>query len=224
MAGTYRRATTPAQRAQAAAARDAKLAALHQTLTEQVAALAADPAWRRWLEVAARFHTYSFPNTLLLAQRPDATWVAGYTLWQQLGRQVAKGEKGLMILAPVTRRAAAADAGPTPASEPVDAEPTDPRRVVGFRPAYVWDISQTTGEPLPTPPTPALLAGQAPAGLWDALADQCTAAGFTVSRRPIAGAAGPNGCTVYASREVVVRDDVDDAQAAKTLAHELAAS
>src|SRR5674536_198560 len=63
---------------------------------------------------------------------------------------------------------------PTPASEPVDAEPTDPRRVVGFRPAYVWDISQTTGEPLPTPPTPALLAGQAPAGLWDALADQCT--------------------------------------------------
>jgi N-terminal domain of anti-restriction factor ArdC len=47
-----------------------------------------------------------FSNTLLLlAQRPDATRVAGYTLWQQLGRQVAKGEKGLTILAPVTRRA-----------------------------------------------------------------------------------------------------------------------
>ena len=40
-----------------------------------------------------------------------------------------------------------------------------------------------------------------------------------MTRRPIAGDNGPNGYTAYASREVVVRDDVDDAQAVKTLAH-----
>jgi len=68
---------------------------------------------------------------------------------------------------------------------------------------------------------PQLLAGQAPQGLWDALAAQCTAAGFTVTRKPITGDAGPNGYTAYATHEVVVRSDVDDAQAVKTLAHEL---
>jgi len=225
VAARYRRPATPAQRAQAAQAREDKLAGLHRTLTEQVAALATGPAWRRWLDVAARFHTYSLNNTLLLlAQKPDATSVAGYTTWQQLGRQVTKGEQGLMILAPVTRRADPADppaaTTPTPAPEPVGVDPgAGSRRVVGFRPAYVWDVSQTTGEPLPTPPAPRLLAGQAPPGLWDALAGLVTERGFTVARGDCGGA---NGLTGYASRTVRVRADVDDAQAVKTLAHELA--
>lgn len=245
MAGRYRRPSTPEQRAKAVEARQEKLTGLLDTLTEQVSALASGPEWRRWLDVAAKFHNYSFNNTLLLMkQKPDATQVAGYNLWQELGRQVTRGEKGLAILAPVTRKAdeteppaeqsagATADTStPAPPAEgpaegppegPADDVPTTGRRsVVGFRPAYVWDVSQTSGDPLPIPPLPQLLAGQAPAGLWDALADQCTAAGFTVERRPIAGDAGPNGYTTYASHEVVVRDDVDDAQAVKTLAHEL---
>lgn len=233
MAGRYRRPTTPEQREKATRAREAKLAAAHQSLAERVTALATGPEWRAWLDVAARFHHYSFNNTLLLlAQKPDATQVAGYTLWQQLGRQVGKGEKGLVVLAPVTRRfddettddirhAGHGGNGPPmpgPAGDKADA---GRRRVVGFRPTYVWDVSQTTGDPLPEPPMPQLLAGQAPDGLWDALAAQCTAAGFTVDRRPIAGDAGPNGYTAYATRRVVVRSDVDDAQAVKTLAHEL---
>ena len=238
MAGPYRRSSTPEQREKAAQSRESKLAELHQTLTEEVSALASGPQWRAWLEVAARFHNYSFNNTLLLgAQRPDATQVAGYALWRELGRQVAKGEKGLMILAPVTRNAedtATAEQEPTAASRSALQPPGDPtitpeqptaagmaRRVVGFRPAYVWDISQTSGQELPSPPTPRLLAGAAPEGLWDALAAQCSAAGFTVDRRPIHGDVGPNGYTTYTTHEVVVRSDVDDAQAVKTLAHEL---
>src|SRR5689334_20232829 len=102
----YQPPVTAEQRAQAAAAREEKLAALHRQLAEQVAALAAGPEWRRWLDVAARFHNYSLNNTLLiLAQRPAATQVAGYSLWQQLGRQVTKGERGIAILAPITWRA-----------------------------------------------------------------------------------------------------------------------
>jgi len=231
VAGRYRRPTTPAQQAKAAEAREAKLAGLHQTLTEQVSALASGPQWRRWLEVAAKFHNYSFNNTLLLlAQKPDATQVAGYNLWQELGRQVVKGEKGLAILAPVTRKIESDETDSATAAEPQGAEQVvadsgesaaTARRVVGFRPVYVWDVSQTSGDPLPAPPMPQLLAGQAPEGLWDALAAQCTAAGFTVTRKPIAGDAGPNGYTAYATHEVVVRSDVDDAQAVKTLAHEL---
>jgi len=235
VARQYRRPSTPEQREKAAQTREAKLAELHQTLTEEVAALASGPLWRAWLEVAARFHNYSFNNTLLLgAQMPAATQVAGYNLWRELGRQVAKGEKGLMILAPVTRKAdatAPADSQSTAAGLPgaIDTTTTPEqstaaamsRRVVGFRPAYVWDISQTTGDPLPEPPAPQLLAGAAPDGLWDALAAQCSTAGFTVERRLIHGDAGPNGYTSYATHEVVVRSDVDDAQAVKSLAHEL---
>ena len=228
MAGRYRRPTTPAQQAKAAEAREAKLAGLHQTLTEQVSALASGPQWRRWLDVAAKFHNYSFNNTLLLlAQKPDATQVAGYNLWQELGRQVVKGEKGLAILAPVTRKIESDETNSATAAEPQGAaadsgeSAATARRVVGFRPVYVWDVSQTSGDPLPAPPMPQLLAGQAPEGLWDALTAQCTAAGFTVTRKPVAGDAGPNGYTAYATHEVVVRSDVDGAQAVKTLAHEL---
>jgi DNA primase len=91
--------------------------------------------------------------------------------------------------------------------------------VAGFRIAYVFDVAQTSGAPLPQQPVPQLLAGQAPDGLWQALARQVTDRGFTLRR----GDCGPgvNGLTHYRERTVTVRADVDDAQAVKTLAHEL---
>jgi len=49
-----------------------------------------------------RFHNYSFGNILEIArQKPDATRVAGLYAWNQLGRKVRKGERGIRILAPV---------------------------------------------------------------------------------------------------------------------------
>jgi hypothetical protein len=134
----YRRPVTAAEKARREQATADKLAALHERLAEQVAALRSGEDWRRWLDVGGRFHTYSFNNTLLLlAQKPDATHVAGYNLWQELGRQVTKGEQGLMILAPVTRRSADAAAAGTAAADPVVDDPaatTGARHVVGFRP------------------------------------------------------------------------------------------
>ncbi len=57
------------------------------------------------LRAMARFHDYSFGNIMLIAsQRPDATRVAGYRTWQKLGRQVRKGEKGILIIAPIVLR------------------------------------------------------------------------------------------------------------------------
>jgi hypothetical protein len=56
-----------------------KLEELHSRLADQIAQLTSGADWQAWLKVAARFHAYSFSNTLLiLAQRPDATQVAGY--------------------------------------------------------------------------------------------------------------------------------------------------
>src|SRR4051812_40659594 len=178
-------ADRPPRRPSNEQARADKLAALHERLAAEVAALRTGQDWQRWLAVAARFHTYSFQNTLLiLSQRPDATNVAGYETWKTLGRQVSKGQKGIAILAPVLRRQhhdddtgrgvdgarnAPGHDGDLTQADRDDAESSKPR-VTGFRVAYVWDVTQTTGQPLPERPTPQLLKGQAPEGLWDALA------------------------------------------------------
>ncbi len=202
-----------------------KLAELHQQITEGVAALVGSDAWRAMLDTAARFHSYSLGNLLLIGmQAPAAARVAGFGTWQGLGRQVRKGERGIAILAPCTCRpkpaAQGPDGQPAPAAEAGGVAPAveaGRRQVRGFRRVFVFDVAQTDGEPLPEV-APVLLTGQAPAGLWDHLASQVTRHGYTVARGDCSGA---NGYTDPASRTVRVRADVDDAQAVRTLAHEL---
>ena len=98
-----------------------------------------------YLDAMSRFHNYSFGNILEIArQRPDATRVAGLWSWNQLGRKVKKGEKGIRILAPIigVRRKTdeEAEKDPVYTNKPV---------LVGFRNAYVFDVSQTEGAELP---------------------------------------------------------------------------
>src|SRR5271170_823161 len=55
-----------------------------------------------YLIAMGRFHNYSFGNILEIArQKRDATRVAGLYAWNQLGRKVIKGQKGIRILAPM---------------------------------------------------------------------------------------------------------------------------
>src|SRR6185503_3530833 len=92
------------------------------------------------LKTMARFHRYSLHNVcLIVAQRPTATRVAGFHTWRTLGRFVRKGEKGIAILAPIVAR------------RREDSTDDDSKTVVGFRAAYVFDVEQTDGEPLPEP-------------------------------------------------------------------------
>ena len=225
----------------AQAARDAKLDSLHERLTSAVDQLVSGDDWRRALEFGARFRSRSFGNTLLIWSQhlnafeqgrvpdPEPTYVAGYKQWQTLGRQVAKGQPGYQIMAPVTGRFAT--------TTPQDAESwrrlgrfEKPKpgevvrsRMVGAKPAYVWDVSQTDGVPVPERPRPALLEGEAPAGLWDGLTALVEAEGYRVLRVEHEGLIqGANGLTYYAARTVAVRMNMDDAAQVKTLAHELA--
>ncbi len=228
-------------REEARAAREAKLDALHERLTGAVEELISGADWRRALEFGARFRSRSFNNMLLIwsqhveafeqgrVPEPAPTYVAGFKQWQTLGRQVQKGQPGYMIFAPVTGRfttATPADAGSwrrlDRGEEPRPGEVVR-SRMVGARPAYVWDVSQTAGDPIPEPPAPKLLEGQAPAGLWEGLAAQVEAAGFSVLRVPHEGTIhGANGMTDYAANTVTVRENMDPAAQVKTLAHELA--
>lgn len=105
---------------EARAARDAKLDALHERLTGAVEQLVSGDDWKRALEFAARFRSRSFNNTLLIwaqhldafeqgrVTEPEPSYVAGFKQWQTLGRQVAKGQAGYMIFAPVKGRFATA--------------------------------------------------------------------------------------------------------------------
>ncbi len=100
---------------------------------------------KEYLKFFSKFHSYSFGNILLIyTQKPDAEMVAGYRRWQNMGRQVRKGEKGLRILAPVTRKKTDDDD-----RQESDKEQKTKRIVTGFRAASVFDISQTDGEELP---------------------------------------------------------------------------
>ena len=72
-----------------------------ETLAKAVDEVRASDTFKAYLDVQVRFHKYSWCNSLLiLSQRGDATRVAGYRTWQGLGRQVRKGEHGIMIFAP----------------------------------------------------------------------------------------------------------------------------
>ncbi len=188
-----------------------KVRQLHDQLTAQVESLVEGDDWKEFLAVASRFHRYSANNVFaIMAQRPDATKVAGYRRWKSLGRQVRKGERGIAILAPCVYRARSLNDAET------EEAPELARVLKGFRVAHVWDVSQTDGDPLPDV-RPELLNGDGPAGLWGALARQVEAAGFELRRDPCGDA---NGRTDYLARTVTVRPDVDGAQAAKTLAHD----
>ena len=107
---------------------------------------------REWLLFQARFHRYSAYNTWLIrSQRPDATLVAGYRKWQEMGRQVRKGEKGIAILVPRPYRREYEEKK----VDPETGETVIQTKVVEgiyFTTGYVFDVSQTDGDPLPDKP------------------------------------------------------------------------
>jgi hypothetical protein len=96
-----------------------------------------------YLNAMVHFPNYSFGNVLAIArQRPQATNVAGMWTWNQLGRRVKRGEKGIAILAPMIARTRKDEAKN-------DGESNNSRALLGFRKVFVWDESQTEGAPLP---------------------------------------------------------------------------
>ena len=107
----------------------------------------------QYLGAMARFHTYSFGNVMLIArQKPDATNVAGIRTWNSLGRFVKRGEKGILILAPMVgnRRSRQNQIATDIDTDNAADERKSAPQLFGFRAVYVFDISQTEGKELPT--------------------------------------------------------------------------
>jgi hypothetical protein len=104
-----------------------------------------------YLSTMARFHDYSFGNLMLIArQKPDATNIAGVRTWNSLGRFVKRGEKGILILAPMVgyRRSRQNEIATSAENDSAGNKPE--QRLIGFRAVFVFDVSQTEGKELPS--------------------------------------------------------------------------
>jgi len=98
-----------------------------------------------YLKAMGRFHNYSLGNAILIAfQKPDATRVAGFRTWQKLGRHVMRNEKGIAIMAPIVWRRKV-----THADDEEDKQEHKEETALAFKTAYMFDVSQTDGKPLP---------------------------------------------------------------------------
>lgn len=126
----------------------ADVATVQARLEQGLERLLESNGFRDYLRVQSRFHAYSFGNALLIwAQRPDATQVAGFNAWREMGRNVRKGEHGIQILAPMARRAQTVTA-PDPADPAATSVETHPERdsVYRFRPVRWGILRAESGE------------------------------------------------------------------------------
>lgn len=194
--------------------RQQKLAALRARLHEDAHALRTPGDWAARLRLAALMPGEDFANILLISsQRPGATMIRDYQQWTAAGRQVRRREKGIEIFRIPPRPA---PKRPQDRGERDDDAPSATWREAD-RVAYVWDLSQTTGQPVPVP-AGLLPTGQAPAGLWDALCSLARREGFTVERESGAPA---DGTTFWAARRIRLLPGLTGEQDIWALAHQL---
>ena len=202
------------------------------------------------LEHMSKFHRYSFSNQMLIyIQKPESTEVAGYNKWEEMGRQVKKGERGIEILAPIFIKKKKEEEDGTIKEE----------TFTRFRSVRVFDISQTEpalyefnnqqeldafkkewddkgyevtlekNKPFSARITASpqgatkLLEGQAPPMMKTFILDKIEAEGVEIQYGNVGG--GANGASwkdqTTGAVRISVRDDVSEAQQIKTLTHEL---
>ena len=183
--------------------------------------------FKEYLRTMSKFYHYSFSNTLLIAmQKPEATYVAGYTSWQRnFDRQVMKGEKGIKILAPAPYKAKEEREKIDPSTQkPIldaDGKPVT-ETVEVMRPAFkvvsVFDISQTDGKELPDIIEDELSGSvENYAAFFEALKQE--------SPVPIAFEDIPGGAKGYFSpleSRIAIQEGMSEIQTVKTAIHEIA--
>lgn len=193
--------------------REEALAALRTRVQALADEIRTADDWERCLRATALLGE-SFANSLLIfAERPGATLVKGYEDWRKVGRQVIRHETGIGIFS-------RAPAEPRRRRTSQDFEPLGGQH--GWRDAvrvaHVWDVSQTSGQPIAARATlPAAPEGALP-GLWDSLCWLARRLGYTVERER---GAPPDGVTFWTARRVRVLPDLGTGEASWALAHQL---
>ena len=204
-----------------------KIKELTEKLQAGIQELHDSEKYRDYLRTMAKFHHYSFNNSLLIwAQRPDATAVAGYRAWQtKFGRTVNPGAKGIMIYEPSSYKRTLREVVTDEDGNPVlDKDGNKVTREVertfpNFKISYCFAYEDTSGKPLPSI-----------VSIVDKEVDNFNSvmnALQKVSPAPIrfdSVDGGANGYYNLLKREIVVKDTLPQAQKIKTAVHEVAHS
>ena len=190
---------------------------------QQILKLTDSDQFKKYLNTLAKFHRYSARNIdLIYAQNPQATQVAGFKQWQTaFNRTVNRGEKAIRIAAPIIKKL-------TPA-EKKRLDTTDERAIVGYRYLPVFDVSQTSGEPVLSAKDfvkENLADHQNVTSLYNAFKDYLNQqTDLKVSEAPLETLNGAKGYFQPSTNEIVIGgDEPDNALKLKTLYHEYAHS
>lgn len=227
-----RKEYTPEERAAYNAQKQAEMDEMIERIDEGVKAVFQSEKYKEYLKFASKFTDYSARNTLLInLQRPDATLVAAYGKWKQLGRQVERGQTGIEILAPVayktnhvleTERPAVDEFGNqlyNPDGTEKMETVANPVTGLAFKKVYVFDVSQTSGKELPEPVTE--LTGDIDSARKEAVfAALKKVTGIDIEFKDIKG--GAKGYYSATNNEIVIKSGMSDAQTLKTAFHEAA--
>lgn len=203
-----------------------KLKEYYDRMEQAVSAILTNADVRDYLRKMALFRTYSFANTLFIVlQRPSATRLAGLRTWNRLGRYVKKGERGIMIFAPMFNRQKkqnSVDGEPDIVEEGSTTAEVDGTRLIGFKAVYVYDISQTDGAAITcgalSGSTEFIVSGDVDVRSLFGWIMQLSP--VPVKFRTIAGTS--RGYYDAVADEIVLSDSLTDMEKPRTLIHEIA--
>lgn len=196
---------------------------LHDALRTKLTSLASSDDWLKYLSTARMFHRYSPQNQMLLALQGAEGNVAGYRNWQRIPSvdggtcQVAKGETGLVILAPMKASAKTVD--------DTNGDEVTRHFLRGFRTVKVFHQGQLVAAPDlgHDAVTPVLLTGENRwQDVFSAVKDHLEEAGFDVDFQLRPATESWNGYTNYDAAQVRIASVLEGPQQVKTLLHEWA--
>lgn len=206
-------------------AKERRIDEVLKKLKEEVDGIQQSEHFRAFLVTMSKFHDYSIGNLILIAsQRPEATRVAGFNTWKDLGRWVKKGEKGIAILAPCLPPKSIKPTEPVDEKDDRYIEEGEKKREIirplYFKVVYVFDVSQTEGKELPEFEVP-VLSGEANEELFEKVLRLAKTEGLVVGFDSKPDQA-PAIKGYYSGKTIWVKPEEARAQQLKTLIHEVA--
>ncbi|ANJ68733.1 ArdC-like ssDNA-binding domain-containing protein [Latilactobacillus curvatus] len=196
---------------------------LVDNVEQQILNLTDSEKFKSYLDTVAKFHRYSQRNIdLIYSQNPSVSQVAGFKKWQNdFKRSVNKGEKGIRIAAPIIKKLTPED------QKRLDT--TEEKAIVGYRYIPVFDISQTSGEPVLSAKDfvkENLADHQNVTSLYNAFKNYLNNnTDIKVSEKRLSELGGAKGYFQPSTNEIVIGgDEPDNALKLKTLYHEYAHS
>jgi len=203
--------------------REEKMSEIQLKLETGVRDIFESEKYKEYIQTMSKFPHYSINNCILIAsQKPDATYVCGFKKWKEFGRAVNKGSHGIMIIAPVKVKGSEKEQVLDENSKPVigaDGKPVMEevaREYQSFRPAYVFDYADTSGDPLPSITSMLEESVDSFEELKEIL---IKVSPVPITFEPIN--TGANGFYSPTELRIVVKDDLPQLQTIKTMIHEI---